>query len=90
MKLKPGFTVRQICGENVLMPDSLTTVDYSFVVSLNETALYLYQNLLPLDNFETSDMVALIKKEYEGVTDEQAQSDCQKLIDEWLKIGLAE
>ena len=39
MKLKKDFKLRQICGENIITAEGMQAIDFSKLVSLNETAL---------------------------------------------------
>ena len=42
MRLRKGFELRQVCGENVLMAEGLDTIDFSKLVNFNETATFLW------------------------------------------------
>lgn len=52
MKLKKQFIVRNIMGENILVPKGSTAMDFNGLITLNETALDIW-NLLPEANSET-------------------------------------
>jgi len=55
MKLKKQFIVREIMGDNVLVPCGDTAMDFNGLVTLNETALDVWR-LLP----EAEDEQALV------------------------------
>ena len=46
MKLKKEFIVRNIMGENILVPKGSTAMDFNGLITLNETALDIWK-LLP-------------------------------------------
>lgn len=46
MKLKQQFIVRNIMGENILVPKGSTALDFNGLITLNETALDIW-NILP-------------------------------------------
>ena len=38
MKIKEGFEIQNVCGEHIIVPAGVDNVDYSKIISLNETA----------------------------------------------------
>lgn len=86
MILKKGFKSRTICGEFVLTPETERQVDFNRLISMNETAQFLWNRLQDKD-FQVSDMVELLLEEYE-VEKEQAVADCEKLVLDWREAGL--
>ena len=49
MKKKTGFQVRDIAGEKVLVAYGLENIDFSKMVSLNETACFIWELIEPGD-----------------------------------------
>ena len=45
MKLKSGFVLRQIAGENVIIPVGMDTISFNRLITLNESAVWLWRNL---------------------------------------------
>ena len=45
MKIKEGFILRQICGEYVVVGEGLAQVNFNKMLSLNESAAYLWQEV---------------------------------------------
>ena len=43
MKAKTGFHLRNICGENVIVAEGIENIDFSKIISMNESAAYLWQ-----------------------------------------------
>ena len=63
-------------------------IDFNKVISLNESATYLWKNVVDKD-FDVETMASLLQQEYE-VDAETAKRDAQALLDEWTKVGLTE
>lgn len=88
MKIKDGFILRQICGEYVVVGEGLAQVNFNKMLSLNETAAYLWEAVQG-KQFTKEDLVKLLLDRYE-VAEEVAAGDVDKLLDIWLKEGVAE
>jgi len=86
MKLKPGFNLRDLCGEKILVAEGIENIDYSRIINLNETAAFLWEKLSQ-GPFELEDMVTLITGEYDVPAD-VALSDCRELISQWRMAEL--
>ena len=43
MKIKEGFVLRTICGQNVVSGEGTANVNFSKLVSLNESAAFLFK-----------------------------------------------
>lgn len=39
MRIKEGFELREICGEHVILSHGMDNIDFSKIISLNETAV---------------------------------------------------
>lgn len=88
MKIKKGFELRDICGEKVIMATGIENVDFNQLISLNETAAYLWSNIQDkLFNKET--LATLLCDEYE-VSREQALVDAENIIGQWFDQGIIE
>ena len=88
MKIKEGFILRKICGEYVVVGEGLAQVNFNKMLSLNETAAYLWEAVSGKD-FTREDLVQLLLDKYE-VTPERAAEDVDKLTAVWLEQGVAE
>ena len=44
MKIKEGFLLRQVAGQNVALPDA-ETLDLNMMITLNETAAFLWERM---------------------------------------------
>ena len=45
MKAKNGFNLRTVCGENILVAEGEENIDFSNIISMNESSAYLWQNV---------------------------------------------
>ena len=45
MKAKPGFNLRVVCGENIIVAEGEENIDFSNIISMNESSAYLWQNI---------------------------------------------
>ena len=89
MKIKEGFVFRTICGQNVVSGEGSRNVNFSKLISLNETAAYLFKELQGREDFTPADMASLLQEAYE-VDAETALADSEKLAAQWVEIGIVE
>ena len=89
MRVKKGFINRNVCGESVLLATGQENIDFTNIISLNETANFLWNELAQREDFTIDDMVELLTGEYEVEADE-AKADCQTLVQQWTDAGILE
>lgn len=89
MKTKKGFNLRQVCGENIIVAEGEENIDFSNIISMNETSAYLWKNIQGKDNFTAEDLVALLQQEYD-VDPSVALEDTKALINQWIDAGIVE
>ena len=88
MRIKEGFELRDICGESVIVATGRKNIDFSKVISLNESAALVWRGVIDRD-FEVEDMVKVLLDNYE-VSAERATADAQALAKQWQEIGLVD
>lgn len=88
MKIKEGFILRTICGQSVVSAEGSANVNFSKLVSLNESAAYLFEKLVGKE-FDAAEMADLLTESYE-VEREVALADSEKLMQQWQEAGIAE
>ena len=88
MKIKKGFELREVCGEHIIVAYGKENIDFNKVISLNESATFLWKSIVDRD-FDASTLASLLQEEYE-VDAETARRDASALLDEWIKVGLVE
>ena len=88
MKIKEGFVLRTICGQSVVSGEGTANVNFSKLVSLNETAAYLFK-AVGNEEFTPERLADLLLEEYD-VDRERALKDAEALCAQWNEIGIAE
>lgn len=88
MKTKIGFNLRQICGENVIIAEGKENIDFSNIISMNESSAYLWKNIQDKE-FSEVELVKLLTEEYD-VDEITAKSDVDSLVKSWLNAGIIE
>ena len=78
MKIKEGFILREIAGSFVVVPVGQNLVDFSSMITLNETGAFLWNAL----SEETSEeqLCHKLLSEYEGVSKEEALGDIRDFV----------
>lgn len=89
MKIKKGFVLREVCGENVIMGEGLGAINFGKLLALNETAAWLWKQAVDMGDFTVEALVERLCEEYE-VTAEEAQADVKEMIAEWQKVDIVE
>ena len=88
MKIKNGFILREMCGENIVAAEGLEHINFNKLISLNSTAAFLWRALEGKE-FTTEDMAELLVEEY-GIDMELAMTDSAKLMQAWKDAEIAE
>ena len=88
MKFIEGFKLRPLGREFIVVGEGLAQVNFNKMISLNETAAYLWETLQGRE-FTVDDMVKALCEKYE-VTEELASTDSAKLAEDWINAGLVE
>ena len=89
MKIKKGFVLRQVCGENVVVGEGLDAINFGKLLALNETAAWLWQQAVALGDFTVDSLVAKLLEEYD-VTEDIARRDVTNIVNEWQKVAVVE
>lgn len=86
MKINKNFKVRKIAGENLIINQGATHSDLTKIISLNATALYLWNELADKD-FTLDDAADLLVAKF-GIDSETAKKDAGKWIDTMVAEGV--
>lgn len=78
MKIAEGFILREIAGSFVVVPVGQNLVDFSSMITTNETGAFLWNELLKGATEE--ELCQKILSEYEGVSKEDALSDIREFV----------
>lgn len=88
MKTKKGFVLRNVCGENIIVAEGKENIDFTKIISMNETAAYLWKNVEGKE-FDSDKLKSLLIDEYE-VDDATANKDAKNIAKQWIEAGIAE
>lgn len=86
MRIKDGFELREICGEHVILCMGWT-IDFSKIISLNETAAFLWKEAVGKEEISEEELTATLLEAYE-VDEETARKDVAQVLAKWREIGL--
>lgn len=86
MKINDKMKIRDMMGEHIIIMQGADAVDMTRVVALNDTALFLYNNLSGRD-FELDDAVRLLTDHY-AVADDVALRDAERLLADMKKNNI--
>lgn len=89
MVCKKGFKLRPLGNEFILVGEGIEQVNFNKMITMNETAAYLWKKVVELESFTEEDMARLLTEEYE-VSMEQALADCRQTMENWHEAGIAD
>lgn len=78
MRILPKYKVRNVANENVVLVQGRNPGDMTSVIALNETSLYLWNELYGKD-FELQDVVSLLMGRYD-VDEATAAKDAESWV----------
>ena len=87
MKAKSGFRLRELGNEFILVGESLEQINFNKMITMNETAAYLWQKVMDGQDFDAAKLADWLTAEYE-VSHEQALADAETTIQSWLEAGI--
>ena len=87
MKIKKGFVLRVVGGENVVVPVGEMSKTFHGMINLNETGAFMWKFFSEEHTLEEG--VSALCAEYE-VGEERAQNDVRKFMDALSNNGFAE
>ena len=77
MKIKDGFLLRQVGGNNVVVPVGAQAVDFRCLITHNEVGAFLWQKLAV--DCSVADLVEALLAEYD-VTADIATADVERFV----------
>ena len=86
MKINQGFELREMCGEHIVIGTGVENIDFSKVISLNESAAWLWKEVEGRD-FTPETLAALLVEQYD-VDAEVALADAKALAGQWISVGI--
>ena len=89
MKLNPEYVLRNIAGEQVVVPTGSASQKINGLITLNTTAAFLWEKVSKLETFTVDNMVEALLAEYE-VEEEIAREDSKLIVERWKEMELIE
>lgn len=85
MKKIKDFILREIADEYILIPTGSTTEDFNGIITLTESAAFIYNHIEEATSFEA--LIELMLQEYE-IDKETATKDAYMFINHMLQTGM--
>ena len=93
MRTIEGFRLRKLGNEYILVGESMALINFNKMITLNETAAFLWEKAAEFTashgSFDASDLCKALCAEYD-VAPEQAMTDVTSTISSWLEAGVIE
>ena len=86
MKIKNGFELREMCGEFIIIGTGVENIDFSKVISLNESAASLWREVEGKE-FTPATLATLLMEQYD-VDEATALADATALANQWVSVGI--
>lgn len=80
--------MRDVCGEHIIVATGRKNIDFSKVISMNESAALMW-NAVREKDFTVEDLVQVLCTEYE-VEETVARVDAEAILKQWVEIGLVD
>ena len=92
MKAKPGFNIRKVCGENIIVAEGKENMDFSNIISMNESSALLWNEIQGKD-FSVEDLAQILTKNYQidentPLPMSQALADAETVVQQWYETGI--
>ena len=87
MKIIKEFILRDIAGECVLVPTGATTQEFNGLITMTDTAKFIWEHLESTDSFE--ELVNLMLEEYE-IDEKTAKVDAHAFINQLIASGFVD
>lgn len=84
MKIVKEFILREIAGECVLVPTGDTTQEFNGLITLTDTAKFIWEHVEKVDSFE--ELLNLMLDEYD-VDRETLERDAFLFVDQLIRNG---
>jgi len=88
MRLREGYRLRPFDGQFIVTSTYSAKVDFSRMISLNETAAFLWNKVEGIE-FAPGFLADLLVSEY-GIDRRTALTDSEQIARQWIDAGLAE
>lgn len=88
MKTKEGFNLRQVGNEYIIIAEGAENVDFTNIISFNETAARLWKEVAGKE-FSAVQLTTLLLEWYD-IDEKTATGDVASLLRAWNEAGIIE
>lgn len=88
MRIKDGFALQELCDEHIIVAYGQKNIDFSHIISLNESATLLWKWAEGKD-FDAEGMAGVLAQHYE-VDKGTALQDVEQMLEKWNSLNLIE
>ena len=85
MNLNKDFILRNIAGESILVATGSATQDFNGMITLNEVATFILENIDECEREEV--LVEKVLEEFE-IDEETARSDVREFLNQAINFGI--
>ena len=86
MRINKGFELREMCGEHIIIGTGIENIDFCKVISLNESAAWLWRKVEGKE-FTPETLAALLMEKY-AVDEDVALADAAALVERWVSLNV--
>ena len=88
MRIIEGFRLRNVMGQATIVGEGVGQIDFNKLITLNESAAYLWQSVEGKD-FDIATLATLLVEKY-GIDPETASKDAEAIAKKWIEVGVIE
>ena len=89
MRIRKGLILREVGGNSVVMGEGLSALEFGKMLTLNETAAWLWQQAERMGEFSVGSLAACLAEEYD-INVNDVMADVEEMVNEWKKVGAIE
>ncbi len=87
MKTKQDFELRTVAGENILVATGKMSTNFSKLISLNDSAAYLWKEVSAMPSFDVNTIADLLIDRYD-VDPAMVLVDARAIVEDWAEAGI--
>lgn len=87
MKIKSGYILKDVAGSNLIVPIGENLVDFSQMITINETGAFLFEKLQ--NGAEIDELATAMTQEYD-IDFDTAKADAEKFVTLLSNEGMLE
>jgi predicted transcriptional regulator len=89
MRIKKGFTLRRLCGQDTVMAQGTAAANFGLMLQLSEAAAWLWREAERQGDFTVESLAEALCEEYD-ITPAAALSDVAALTSQWQQVGVVD